>query len=81
MRASSFTTAIIAVFSVAIVANVAAQIDPDPDGIGVYFDLEATQVVAMAEESEFVTASLFATNISQQGGVVFWDANTPTITP
>jgi len=78
MRAVSFITAIL---NVAIVANVAAQIDPDPDGIGVYFDLEATQVVAMAEEGEFVTAYLFATNISQPGGVVFWEASIePNIT-
>jgi len=74
MCASSFTTTIIAGFYVAIVANVAAQIDPDPDGLGVYFDLEATEVVATAEEGEVVTAYLFATNISQPGDVVYWQA-------
>jgi hypothetical protein len=55
-------------------ANAAAQLDPDPDGIGVYFDLAATEVATAAAEGEFVHAYLIATNISQPGAVVFWEA-------
>ena len=50
-----------------------AQIDPDPDGIGVYFDLEATQVVTTALADENVEAYLILTNPSEVGTVWMWE--------
>ena len=50
------------------------QIDPDPDGIGIYFDEEATQNSASAGAGPPVQAYLVGTNLSQEGGIVYWEA-------
>ncbi|MCP4144261.1 MAG: hypothetical protein GY752_03125 [bacterium] len=50
-----------------------AQIDPDPDSIGIYFDQEATQVNANVAVGDTVTAYLIATNMSQVGWLAFWE--------
>ena len=60
---------IITTYSAAI-----AQIDPDSDGIGVYFDEGATQVVANVSVGESVNAYLIATNPSQPGTLALWEA-------
>jgi len=51
-----------------------AQVDPDPDGIGVYFDVEATNVSTTAVTGEFVQAYLVGTNLSQSGDIDYWEA-------
>ena len=48
-----------------------AQIDPDPDSIGIYADLEATQVNLMAEAFSTFEVYLIATNISEDD-IVNW---------
>ena len=50
------------------------QIDPDPDGIGIYFDEEATQNSAWGGPWEPVFAYLVGTHLSQEGGIVYWEA-------
>jgi len=58
-----------------LAATSLAQIDPCPDGIGIYFDQEATQVTATAELGETVVAYLIATNPSQVGGLALWEGS------
>ena len=67
MRSITFMSCIIVLLAV---QPVAAQIDPDPDGIGIYFDEAATQVATEAPISELVEAYLIATRSSQSGGSV-----------
>ncbi len=50
------------------------QADSGPDGIGVYFDLEATVVSTTAVAGEYVPAYLIATNLSQTGDLAFWNS-------
>lgn len=50
-----------------------AQVDPDPDGIGIYFDLEASVVAATATTGEVVQAFLIGTNLSQAGNIDYWE--------
>ncbi len=58
-----------------LVANASiAQVDPDPDGIGVYFDVEATLVSTTAVTGEYVQAYLIGTNLSQSGDIDYWEA-------
>ncbi len=52
-----------------------AQIDADPDGIGVYFDQGATQVAVTVPVGESVDAYLIATNPSQTGTLALWEAS------
>jgi hypothetical protein len=53
-----------------------AQIDPDPDGFGIYFDYGASQVsVAAPEGTESITAYLVLTNPSVQGNLTHWSAS------
>lgn len=56
------------------VSTTFAQIDPDPDGIGVYFDAEATQVAATVAVGGSVEAYLIATNPSGTGTLELWEA-------
>jgi hypothetical protein len=51
-----------------------AQIDPDPDGIGFYFDTEGSQVCGTAETGTTVFIYLAITRASAAGGVYGWDA-------
>jgi hypothetical protein len=50
-----------------------AQIDPDPNGIGVYFDSEATVVSATVPVDEIFALYLILTNPSAPGGVAGWE--------
>ena len=49
-----------------------AQIDLDPNGIGIYFDADATVVSTTAAAGETVQAYLIATNPSQSGEITWW---------
>lgn len=51
-----------------------AQLDTEPDGIGIYADLEATQVSINAEPGVITPVYLLATNVSQEGGIMSWAA-------
>lgn len=62
------------VFIIVRASGALAQIDPDPDGIGIYFDLEATQISTTVEVGDVVTGYLIATNPSQEGGLSTWVA-------
>jgi hypothetical protein len=47
-----------------------AQSDPQPDGLGIYFDLDATMVHATTTQPlQMVTAYLLATNVSATSGI------------
>lgn len=65
---------LLVLFFMVHVSGALAQIDPDPDGIGIYFDLEATQITATVEAGEPVTGYLIATNSSQEGDLALWEA-------
>jgi hypothetical protein len=57
-----------------MVSPVAAQIDPMPDGIGIYFDPGATQnCMFTSAPFQSVTAYLMATNISAPSGISGWE--------
>jgi len=51
----------------------AAQIDPDPNGLGIYFDLEASQHSAGVPVFTPFTMYLILTNASAAGGVFGWE--------
>ena len=52
-----------------------AIMDPDPDGIGIYFDLDANVVCHnTADPFELVTAYLIATNTTCDSGIGGWEA-------
>ena len=51
-----------------------AQVDPDPDGIGIYFDQEATVVAATGSTGEVLQAYLVGTNLSQSGNIDYWES-------
>jgi hypothetical protein len=67
---------LLAVFAVALIASGAmAQVDPDPDGIGVYFDVAGlTYETATAAPFQQVTAYLLITNPTAPAGVSGWEA-------
>lgn len=50
-----------------------AQVDPDPDGIGIYFDLAATTHCAQIGTYEPFELYLLLTNASAEGGVHGWE--------
>jgi hypothetical protein len=67
---------------VAIAAGAFAQIDPDPDGIGVYFDTDATVVSATVQEGvESITAYLILTNPSSIGNLKHWSVRVSSYHP
>jgi hypothetical protein len=51
-----------------------AQIDPDLDGIGIYFDTEASLICTDAQAGQFVQAYLIGTRLSQPGDIGYWSA-------
>ncbi len=67
---------LLALLAVALLAsNAMAQLDPDPDGIGMYFDMGGMVVEhATAAPFESVTAYLLLTNGSESSGVSGWEA-------
>jgi len=66
---------VLVICCISIVSMASAQIDPSPDGIGIYFDEDATVVVTNATIAEPVTAYLIATNLSQVGTLALWEAH------
>jgi len=51
-----------------------AQIDPHPDGIGIYADLEGTEVSIQAEVGEIFPVYLLMTRPSTELGIASWAA-------
>ena len=51
-----------------------AQIDSGPDGIGIYFDENATVVSTTAVVGDVVEAYLIATNLTHSGEIGMWEA-------
>jgi len=49
------------------------QVDPDPDGLGIYFDLEATVNCNTVPMAEMFDLYLLLTNASASGGVSGWE--------
>ena len=58
-----------------------AEIDPDPDGVGVYFDQDATVVVGTAAVGEEVDIYLIATNPTRAGGLALWESGVAAVGP
>ena len=52
----------------------AAQVDTDPDGIGLYFDEAATVNAVEAAPYATVHAYLIATHPSREGDIAYWEA-------
>ncbi len=77
----TFTKTIFFICCIFIASIASAQIDPDPDGIGVYFDEGATEVAITAPVGEPVTAYLIATNPSHAGTLALWEASVGTSVP
>ncbi len=71
----TITKAILVIFCISMASTTSAQIDSDPDGIGVYFDEGATQVSAAVPNGESISAYLIATNPSQTGTLALWEAS------
>lgn len=69
-----FTSVITLLGLLLLAPGAGAQIDPDHDGIGIYFDEAATQTSATAGVGENVIAYLIATRPSQAGGLAMWEA-------
>lgn len=63
-----------ALFSSLLMAPAAnGQVDPDPDGIGIYFDTSASVVATTASVGDIVTAYLIGTRLSQSGEIDYWE--------
>ena len=68
-------TTILALTLLALAAPASAQVDGDPDGIGIYFDQAATLVTADFAETDFeVQAYLVLTHPSLTGVLTGWSA-------
>jgi hypothetical protein len=52
-----------------------AQIDPDPDGIGLYFDMDGTSVCGEAGTGMTANIYLAITNASRSAGISGWEAH------
>lgn len=67
---------LLALLAIALIASSAmAQVDPDPDGMGVYFDMGGTVFeTTTAAPFASVTAYLLITNPSDSSGVSGWEA-------
>ncbi len=63
---------IAAVFLLASLGSAWAQLDPGPNGLGVYFDQEASSVVQNSDGSSSVSAYLVLTNPTEMGALSFW---------
>ena len=60
---------------------VGAQIDPDPDGIGIYADLEGTVNHVDAAVDTELSLYILATNITAEGGMWKWQLRVETTSP
>ena len=65
-------TAIVIVFLFCSMTSATAQIDPAPDGIGIYADLEATQSSVSAVAADLIPVYLLMTRPTTTVGVVAW---------
>ena len=65
---------VVALFLVCGSFPAVAQIDPVPDGIGIYADLEATQISISAEPGVITPVYLMITNVNAPSGVGCWAA-------
>jgi hypothetical protein len=68
MRYSSIVPAIL----LALVTPALSQVDPEPDGIGIYADLEATQVNVTATQNDIIPVYLLLTRPTTLTGVSTW---------
>jgi hypothetical protein len=66
------TLAIVPICLVLFTTAALAQIDPDPDGIGIYADLTATEVSISATPGQLVPVYLLVTRPSTPVGIVTW---------
>ena len=74
---------ILVVFFIMLASGTFAQVDPDPNGIGIYFDQGATDVsviVPQVGEFEYVSAYLILTNPTLEGPLNYWEAVVSTYT-
>ncbi len=68
------TLLLISILTMAVSAS--AIVDPDPDGVGIYFDTTADQTtITTSVPFKLVTAYLIATNISVPSGISRWQAS------
>jgi hypothetical protein len=65
----------------AFAGNALAQVDPDPDGIGMYFDMGGTQYCADGVGGGQVLLYLVITRASQASGVSGWEAHVDYTVP
>jgi hypothetical protein len=71
---------LLAVFAVALIASGAmAQVDPDPNGIGIYFDTAATSFETTVAAYGPVEAFLVLTNVDDPAGVSGWECRTEIV--
>jgi len=71
---------LLAVFAVALIASGAmAQVDPDPNGIGFYFDVDANVFEGTAAMYTTATAYLVLTNVDDPSGVSGWECMTDIV--
>ncbi len=72
MNSTTIQSSLAALFILLLPVLAIPQTDPDPNGIGIYFDTDATVVSTTAAAWETVQAYLIATNISQSGEITWW---------
>jgi hypothetical protein len=72
--------ALICLVSLATAGGARAQIDPDPDGIGMYFDTAGTEYCRSAVTGP-TSVYLLATNISESSGLSGWEAHVTYTVP
>ncbi len=70
----------ILLMALALVSVASAQLDPEPDGMGIYFDMGGTEVCySTMAPFESVTAYLLLTNMSNPDGIDSWEASLEVI--
>ena len=68
------STILVLVAALGVAAPVRAQIDPDPDSCGIYFDEGATEFCTSQSQGGQQTAYLCLTRTAAAAGVAFWEA-------
>jgi len=74
---------ILVVFFIMLASGTFAQVDPDPNGIGIYFDPGATEVSILVPETAeivYLSAYLILTNPAFEGELNHWAAYVSTYT-
>jgi hypothetical protein len=72
--------ALICLVSLATAGSVLAQVDDSPDGIGLYYDLGATEYCRTGVSAQ-TNLYLLATNLSQPSGLSGWEAHVTYTVP